>query len=357
MVTSVRPGAEGASGDHATSVLGAYGLVDATLVPITVGHINETYAVHSRARRAILQRLNPIFKPEVHHDIEAITEHLERAGLTTPRLIRTRAGDLWTTDAAGGVWRMQTFIEGEVFAHPHSAGMCEAAGSLLGRFHRALVGVEHTFQAPRFGVHDTARHLAGLREALEAHRTHAAYDQVAPLAEDLLRRADSLPSMEGLPARIVHGDPKLSNFIFAQDGSARALIDLDTLAPMAVPLELGDAFRSWCNPNGEGEGESVFMLDWFVAGLQGYARAMGQVLTRPEVALLPVSVEVIAVELAARFARDALEERYFGWDRTRFHAAWEHNLVRTRSQAGLARSVAAQRQSAEDAVARLFPQA
>jgi Ser/Thr protein kinase RdoA (MazF antagonist) len=340
--------------ERAQSVLGAYGLVDTTLVPITVGHINETYAVHSRTRRAILQRVNPIFKPEVHHDIEAITAHLAAAGLTTPRLIRTERGELWTVDSHGGVWRMQTFIEGNVFAHPHSAAMCESAGALLGRFHQALWGVEHVFQAPRLGVHDTARHLAGLREALERHRTHVAYGAVAPLAEDLLRRAETLPSVGALPARIVHGDPKLSNFIFGQDGAAYALIDLDTIAPMAITLELGDAFRSWCNPNGEGAGASMFMLDWFSAGLRGYATAMRGRLSAAEVALLPAAVETISLELAARFARDALEERYFGWDATRFRAAWEHNLERARSQLDLAVSYGAQRDAAAAAVAQIF---
>ncbi len=36
----------------------------------------------------------------------------------------------------------------------------------------------------------------------------------------------------------------------------------------------------------------------------------------------------IATELAMRFAADALNERYFGWDRARFPAAGEHNLLR-----------------------------
>jgi hypothetical protein len=43
-------------------------------------------------------------------------------------------------------------------------------------------------------------------------------------------------------------------------------------------------------------------------------------------------VEVISLELAARFLADALQESYFGWNRERFSSAGEHNLVRARGQ-------------------------
>ena len=46
----------------------------------------------------------------------------------------------------------------------------------------------------------------------------------------------------------------------------------------------------------------------------------------------------IALELAARFARDALEERYFAWDADAFAHAWQHNLQRARGQISLALS-------------------
>jgi len=50
-------------------------------------------------------------------------------------------------------------------------------------------------------------------------------------------------------------------------------------------------------------------------------------------------VEVIALELAARFCTDALEETYFRWDQKKYPHACAHNLARTRSQLSLARSV------------------
>ena len=47
------------------------------------GLINDTFVVGSPPS-GILQRVNPIFGPDVHLDIEAITAHLERKGMLTP---------------------------------------------------------------------------------------------------------------------------------------------------------------------------------------------------------------------------------------------------------------------------------
>ncbi|MBL8945157.1 MAG: hypothetical protein JNK45_18470, partial [Myxococcales bacterium] len=49
------------------------------------------------------------------------------------------------------------------------------------------------------------------------------------------------------------------------------------------------------------------------------------------------------LELAARFAADALRERYFGWDASRFPARGEHNLVRAKGQWSLHAQVLATR--------------
>jgi Ser/Thr protein kinase RdoA (MazF antagonist) len=342
---------------HAQQVLQDWQMGHADLQPIQMGHINETYLVQNGTQRYVLQRLNPIFKAEIHLDIDRITQHLMAQGMATPRLVPTRANTLWTHDVDRGVWRLQTYMPGHVFTQATDAKMCQAAGYHLGRFHRALGNLTHTFAAARLGVHDTQRHLDGLREALVVHRKHVAYGQVAPLADALLAAAEKLPAVSQLAPRLVHGDPKISNFIFDPQGAVSCLIDLDTLGAMAVPLELGDAFRSWCNPNGEGREVSRFMLDWFTAGLKGYAAGAAGLLGADEIALLPDAVGIISVELAARFLRDALEERYFGWDTGRYAAAWEHNLVRARSQWTLAQAYAEVRGAAADIVGECFTEA
>jgi Ser/Thr protein kinase RdoA (MazF antagonist) len=323
-------------------LLARWGLGQARWTPVPGGHINRTFRLEAGERSLILQWLNPVFGPEINLDIEAVTARLEAAGLLTPRLVRTvapDAGELWARDVQG-IWRVMTLIEGRVIERADSEQRCHSAGRLLGRFHRALWGWAHRFRHRRPGVHDTRRHLDNLRQALQRHRDHRLHARVAMLAHKILQAADALELPDGLPLRVVHGDPKITNVMFAADsGEAVAMVDLDTLARMPVAVELGDALRSWCCPGGEEQQDAGFHAGFYRAALEGWAGAVGPLPDPAEARAIPATVEVIAVELAARFCADALQERYFGWDAARFGSAGEHNLLRARSQLALAASV------------------
>ena len=335
--------------------LDRWDLAEAAASPITEGHINRTFLVQAEDnKRYVLQRLSPIFGAEVNLDLQAITECLDQAGLTTPRLAPTMDGGQWHTAADGGVWRLMTFVPGHTVERVDSAARCRSAGRFLGRFHRALWHCEHTFEHQRAGVHDTPRHLAALKQALVAHPSHRAWPQVEPVARRILLAAGCLTLPRDLPLRVVHGDPKITNVIFDDaSGEAVCLVDLDTLARMPLALELGDALRSWCSPLGE-EREGTLEMDYVEAALTGYAGAVGQLPQHAEREAIPAAVELIAVELAARFCADALQERYFGWDSARFSSASEHNLARARSQIFLAESAREQMGELERLVRQLW---
>jgi Ser/Thr protein kinase RdoA (MazF antagonist) len=335
-------------------VIDAWGLHGARIEPITIGHINLTYKVAHSGQLWVLQRLSRIFAPEVNLDIAALGTHLRAAGVLAPELQPLADGRLWHTDPQGHTWRLMTFLPGEVFVRCDRPELCQAAGAMLGRFHRALAPVTHTFAAQRFGVHDTPRHLRALGAALQAHRGHVAYDRVAPLAEAVLEAGARSPDVASTQPRIVHGDPKISNFIFASPERAVALIDLDTLAHMPIALELGDALRSWCSPGGEDPQAAGFVLAHFEAALRGYRSGASSSPAPAELEALPDALSHIALELTARFACDALEERYFGWDKQRFSHAWAHNLERARSQWILRDSYLHQRAPAAALVRQVF---
>lgn len=335
-------------------VLRAYGLEGSVVEPIGHGNINTTFRLTLGSRRLILQRLNPIFGAEVHNDIDTITHHVGARGVITPKLVRTAGDDLWHEDREGGIWRVMTLIEGTVHSAGATPALCRSAGHLLGRFHVAVADLEHEFCHRRPNVHDTARHLSHLRDVLRTHRDHPAYGEVAMVGQVILAAATELSSLTELPPRIVHGDPKLNNVVFNDSGEAKGLIDLDTLSRMTIPVELGDAFRSWCNPSGEDTAESTFDLACFEAGLTGYAETAGRLLVAAEIAAIVPAVELVALELASRFCADALEEIYFAWDRERFASATAHNLLRARSQLSLAQSYAGRRLAARDIVRDLF---
>jgi Ser/Thr protein kinase RdoA (MazF antagonist) len=225
----------------------------------------------------------------------------------------------------------------------------------VARFHQALRELRHAFHFARPGAHDTAAHLVTLRSALSELPRHRDFDAIAPVAEAILGAADALEPLPQLPTRVVHGDLKISNVLFntAYD-RALALVDLDTLANLTIPIELGDAFRSWCNPAAEDEPQITFRADLFEAAIEGYASAAGKLLVAEERASLVLGTETIALELASRFCADALHERYFGWNPAKFATRSEHNLARAKSQLAVATSVRSQRAALERIVRRHF---
>lgn len=350
--------------DLLREVLRHWGLEEAALTPLSDGLINLTLRVESSRGAFVLQRLHPIFRAELHLDIDAITGALAEAGLATPRLVRTRSGALWVEleepparpdePPGRGIWRLQTALPGRTVHRVERPALAAEAGALLGRFHRALESCEHQFRFTR-QAHGLTRHRGALAATIAAHPDHRLAEAVRPLAEALFAFVDRRSDLGGLPLRVTHGDPKISNVLFhGPEDRALAWVDLDTLGRLTLPVELGDALRSWCNPQGEDGVEPRLDLGLLEAALSGYARETAGFLTAAERALIVEGVAVIAAELACRFAADALAESYFGWDASRHPGRGEHNLHRARAQLALAESVERQRREAEAVLTRAF---
>ena len=274
-------------------------------------------------------------------DIDAVTAWLEAQGMATQRPLSGRDGAWLWRDEQGGRWRIMSHVDGHSFDRVTGPAMAAEAGAMAARFHVALAGCPHEFVHVRAGVHDTGAHLARL-EALVGTGGKPELDAEAAA---ILEHARSLPSWPELPRRVTHGDLKLSNVLFdgATPPRAVALIDLDTLGRQTLAYEIGDALRSWCNRGGEDDTQARFDPDVFAAAVTGYLGTMGSSIHAEERASLVPGLETVACELAARFSVDAYEDRYFGWDATRFATRVEHNRVRALGQLDLARQVRARR--------------
>ena len=317
-------------------VAAAWGWSTDQIAPLLGGLINETYCATVDGKpAAALQRLHPIFGAEVNLDLEAVTAHLAARGLETPRLLRTLDGRPWLEHGAH-IWRATTWVDGESVQRVPDPMWAAAGGELVGRFHRAVADLDYDYKFVRAGVHDTARHLARLAECV-----------VGGLGEpgrEILDAATELPAMPDLPWRNTHGDLKISNVIFRREPvRGVALVDLDTLGKGTLAFELGDAMRSWCNPHGEDAGHVKLELDLFAAAIRAVREVADPIISREERYGIVVGLETVCIELAARFAVDIFEDRYFGWDPARFASRRDHNLVRARGQLALALEVRAAR--------------
>ena len=340
---------------QAHEILTHYGMGGSQVEAFGTGLINATFLVTvAPDLQFVLQRLNPLFPPEINGDIDELTRHLAVRGAVTQRLMPADNGQLWV-EANDEVWRLSTFVPGVCYDKLASEEQAREAGRLLGYFHRLVGDLDIELHGNRLGVHDTQRHLAALRTALEEHRDHRYYPAIKVLAEDVLTCADALPELPPLPDRLVHGDPKISNLVFDEaTGKGVCMIDLDTLAYMPLPLEIGDAIRSWCNPKGEDEAQANFRMDFFTAAMSGYAAEAGASLVPPVWQSFVPAAHTIMVELAARFTTDALNENYFGWNPDKFADRSAHNQVRAAGQLNLHRSFLQHEAEATAAVEAAF---
>ncbi len=335
------------------SVLDAYGFSADNVESVSGGLINQTYKVRGTdgTPLAALQRLHPIFSGEVNLDLEAITNVLAAVEMPTPRLVRTLANEAWTTHE-GHVWRSISWVEGQCFSKLPSAAFAHAGAELVGRFHRALDGLDYQFRFTRSGVHDTAAHFAKLRAAGAENFPEAS--QANQLRNEIFAQADLLPPMPAVPTRICHGDLKISNILFDTEDNGLCLIDLDTLGQQTIAYELGDALRSWANLGGEDRDTTAISTEVVMETARGYAAGSRGLLSKDEIRSVIVGLETICLELAARFCVDVFADCYFGWDSTRHESRRAHNLVRAAGQLALSKSVAAQSSTLQSAWSSAF---
>jgi len=315
------------------------------------GLINNTWSVGNPPRFA-LQQVNAIFPPEIHDRIALVSERLNSVGIACPALVTT-AQDTWTVAGPDGTaWRLMTWIPGTSFHRFPGPRHAFDAARLIGRFHKALLPLLGDLEPLRVGAHDTPRHMERLEQVItecEGHRLEAGICETgASILRGWTRCRAALP--DGLPLRPAHGDLKASNIRFDLEGErAVSLIDLDTLGRYSLDVELGDAFRSWCNTAGEDDASASIDPAILAAGVEGYLSTADFVLPEERAALVPGTWR-ISLELAARFCVDALEERYFGWSEQIAPTRSEHNLLRAHGQLALARAIESQRASLERVV-------
>lgn len=332
-----------------------------TIVPIGDGNINDTFMVTLRSgERRILQRLNPsVFAhPEkVMHNMRRVLAHffheMQRARVSTqikqftlPILYPGKHGD-WYTAQDGSAWRLMSMISNSIsikrVSRPDEA---KQLGRALGIFHRLLssfdaAALEETLP----GFHDTQKYLHNY-DRIIAGKNHPSTHGVDFCASFIRHRrdmADICANLKNtLTTGVIHGDPKVDNFLFGPDGKeVISMIDLDTIGYGPLLLDIGDALRSCCNTTGEDTGnpqQITFDPSIFQAWLTGYLSQAGSLLADDDRNHIVDFTLLITFELGLRFYSDYLDgNTYF-----KVHFP-DQNIQRALVQFHLAESLEKQR--------------
>ena len=329
---------------------------------VNTGNINTTYRVSCRTadgiKRYILQRINTyvFHDPDaVMRNISLVTDHIAAAyakmGVASEghvlRLIPTSEGKTYVNEPDIGCWRVYNNIENAwTVDQSQSPDQFREAGRAFGGFARLLNDFptrELADTIPDF--HNTVKRFNTFLEAVRADRAGRAASVASEIAFFMDRRQDLGAIMDALnagkiPLRVTHNDTKINNVMLDRStGRAVCVIDLDTVMPGSCLFDYGDAIRSGASTTAEDEPDlSRVRLDpdLFRAFTEGYLGEMKDVLTEKEKELLPMSVKVIACELAMRFLTDYLDGDLYFRIRTP-----DHNLIRARNQMALARDIEA----------------
>lgn len=303
------------------------------------GKVHETYQLETNEGTFVLQRLRPPYNEKTILDGAALTSHLLNKGFPVPSFLITPEGLPFITEGAF-LYRMMTFIPGQTLSAINTVEAAASAGELVGQLHNALSDFTYSPLSTITGFHDlrsAMERLNGLvnNDIEKIKKTEGLFDR---FNHEIQKQ--KLP--ENLPKRKIHGDLKYTNILFDDFSRAVALLDFDTLMISTLPIELGDAFRSWCTRK-KGPAGPFFDVKLFEAGWRGYM-LVNPPITALEKANITAGIKYILLELGCRYLIDMFENYYFAWDSQRFSDRSSHNLARAKRQIAVYDDVVAKEQ-------------
>lgn len=320
------------------------------------GLINDTFLVQTASKPFVLQKINRQVFPHpelIMLNLIQLNQYLvlkdAATTLTIPALIETRDGEMSIVDPHGDYWRAWSYVENtdclEVFRDSSEA---DAVGLALGQFHRLCYGLNaEKFQDTLPGFHIAPQYyyhyqqVKSLSEVKESAECRNFIEQHGGMINDL----EAAKAQKLLTVRVIHGDPKLNNFLFDKTSkNVVSLIDLDTVKPGLIHYDIGDCLRSCCH----NLTDNSFNMAICNALLSGYIAEMAELLTSHDYDYIYSATRLIPFELGLRFYTDYLDgNRYFKVVEP------EQNLKRALNQFQLCASVIDQETGIKDVVRRI----
>lgn len=294
------------------------------VAPLGFGNINDTYLVRSNSHSFVLQRINGNVFPKplrVIENFQKISNHLTRKKNGARRQLQvavpvlTLEKRLFYRDSNGDFWRGQSYLLHKSCKVLASPGQAYQVGRALAIFHRLIGDLDvQGLLDPLPGFHNLPRYLEeydremGITKIVTSEelsicvKTIKRYRQQAAILENA--------KLAGiLTLQPIHGDPKVDNFLFGDQGEVLGLLDLDTVAMGLVHYDLGDCLRSCCNRVGETGGGILpitFDMAFCQALLNGYFSEPNQLLSKEQRSYIFDGVLLICFELGVRFFTDHL---------------------------------------------------
>ena len=326
---------------------------------IESGLINKTYIVQhlykGKKSKFILQNLSNIFDSyeTVNMNHKLITDHIAKKQnenhfvsdwkrWDVPNLIKCKSNDLFVFSYDSSYWRAmiyidQTFsienLEDEIMAYQTGIGLskfhmlcsdldCSKLKNSIKNFHNINYYIDQYITTLQY--HDFLKFSDKVNQRVQ-NLIHNISNQIQ-YVQFLLRSL----RLDLLDHNVIHGDPKLSNFLFDIDYKyVVSLIDLDTVSSGYLLTDLADCIRSICNLAGEDpeyKDNVCFDINSCIYFLKGYL-SISNKMKNHSYTCLPEFIYLIIFELTIRFLTDFLQSnKYF---KIRYET---HNLFRAEVQ-------------------------
>lgn len=307
---------------------------DFKLIPS--GHINNTYWVQNKGEQYIFQKMNTYVFPKLNtivRHIQLINKHLVSKNYAHPtiKLLTFKNGKHLYDN-----WRVLPYIaNSQRFDTVISAEQaCQAAG-FLSHFHSLILDINlEEFQEVIPGFLDFESRYVHYQLAIK----NTSYERLQQ-ASELIQLLNALKYLvekgvvlqNSLPVRLIHADPKISNFLFNKDNDlkVKALIDWDTFMPGTILYDFGDMVRSYCHLKAEDDDSegNHFSANYYEQLKKGFLSSLSGHLKEEEIEGMDLMAKLVIYIQSLRFLTDYLnEDKYYT-----IHYA-NQNLDRTWSQ-------------------------
>lgn len=305
---------------------------------ISGGHIHHSYKLITENGSFFLQKINesvfadPVVLEENLRVLSSV--NLDSTRIRMPIPYPTKRGNLFRRTIDDGVWRLSPWIEGRALSHNPDTKTIKEAVSAIAEWAKEVNQISYSaIQPPLPNFHQLPsiwNAFCRAWDGADGDRKHRASETCSRLAEgaavlDVYNRLTT-----GLPLRIIHGDPKPDNFLIDLGPQSVAIVDLDTVMPGYLWMEIGDMVRSMGIKTPEDDdnlSEAGIYPEKVVAILETYSRATSSWASAEELGSFQYGPLCIIFEQALRFLTDYLQgDRYYSVNYP------EHNFVRAQNQ-------------------------